>query len=170
MMSIQVTDLCFDEFMTEPSESSYPGSHSTPDALIRLADEFRDAAKVIEKLGRPGDPVSRAPFRLNAIHAIELYLNALLLHAGHESGLVRGLQHDLAIRADLASQVGLLLRQRTLAHLHTLASTREYLLSRYAPEAHRTLSQLNRLSATLDEVATKVTAIVREDCPKRVSA
>jgi len=152
--------------MTGPAAEPYPGNHATPGALIRLANEFRDTAKAIEKLGRPGDPVSRAPFRFNAIHAIELYLNALLLHAGHESSRVRGLHHDLAARADLASKAGLPLRQRTLVHLRTLASTREYLISRYAPDSIGTLSQLNRLSATLDEVAAKVTAMAGEGLPK----
>lgn len=156
--------------MPGPPDASYPGHHATPGEIIRLADEFRETAKVIEKLGRPGDPVSRAPFRFNAIHAIELYLNALLLHAGYDRGRIRGLQHDLAARADLASKAGLLLRQRTQAHLLTLASTREYLVSRYAPDAAGTLSQLNRLTATLDEVAAKVAAIAGKGAQKQTSA
>lgn len=36
------------------------------------------------------------------------------------------------------------------------ASSREYLITRYGPELASTLSQINRLSATLEEVATKV--------------
>ena len=38
----------------------------------------------------------------------------------------------------------------------TIASTREYLVTRYGPELTSTLAQLNRLAATLDEVAVKV--------------
>ena len=37
-----------------------------------------------------------------------------------------------------------------------IASTREYLVTRYGPELTSTLAQLNRLAATLDEVASKV--------------
>jgi HEPN domain-containing protein len=141
--------------------AQYPGETTTSTELLQLADEYRVAAQALEKLGRAGVPFSRSPYRLNAIHAIELYLNALLLHAGHDGGWIRGLSHDLAARAELAVQYGLTLRRRTQAHLQTLADTREYLVSRYAPERSAGLSQLNRLSATLDEIAVKVGAIVR---------
>ena len=36
-----------------------------------------------------------------------------------------------------------------------IASTREYLVTRHGPELTPTLAQLNRLAATLDEIATK---------------
>jgi hypothetical protein len=39
---------------------------------------------------------------------------------------------------------------------------REYLVSRYGPEDFATLSEINRLVATLDEVASKVAEVV---CP-----
>lgn len=134
----------------------YPGELATPADLLRLADEYRQAAIVVAGLGRKGEPLSRAPFRLTAIHAFELYLSALLLHAGHEPGHIRGLQHDLAARAELSMQLGLRLRKRTADHLRTMSGAREYLVSRYGPELSASLSQVNRLSATLDEVATKV--------------
>lgn len=153
--------------MQAASAASYPGDQATPRELLRLANVFRDTAKAIEKLGRAGDPVTRAPFRFNAIHAIELYLNALLLHAGHDGSRIRALKHDLAARAELASKAGLLLRQRTQAHLRSLVDTREYLVSRYAPDVTDSLSQLNRLSATLDEVAAKVAALASQDTPRR---
>ena len=37
-----------------------------------------------------------------------------------------------------------------------IATTREYLVTRYGPELTSSLAQLTRLAATLDEVATKV--------------
>lgn len=114
-------------------------------------------------LGRKGDALSRAPFRLAAIHAVELYLSALLLHAGHEPGRVRALQHDLAARADLSIKLGLKLRKRTANHLKTMATAREYLVTRYGPELSGSLSQVNRLSATLEEVATKVHGAIQPD-------
>ena len=138
------------------ARSSYPCELATPEDLLRLADSYRQAALALAALGSRGDPVSHAPYRNAAIHAIELYLNALLLRAGHAPSLVRGLQHDFSARADLAIKCGLLLRRRTAEHLRMIASTREYLVARYGPELTSTLAQLNRLAATLDEVATKV--------------
>jgi hypothetical protein len=129
---------------------------ATPEDVLRLADSYRHAALALAGLGTRGDPVSRAPYRNAAIHAIELYLNALLLRAGRAPSLIRGLQHDFSARADLAITCGLLLRRRTAEHLRMIASTREYLVTRYGPELTSTLAQLNRLAATLDEVATKV--------------
>lgn len=134
----------------------YPGDLATPEEVLRLADAYRQAAMTLAGLGRRGDPVSRAPYRQAAIHAIELYLNALLLRAGHAPGLIRGLQHDFVARSALATACGLILRKRTAEHLTTIASTREHLVTRYGPELTSTLAQLNRLAATLDEIATKV--------------
>ena len=45
-------------------------------------------------------------------------------------------------------------------HLHAMTGNREYLVTRYGPEMTATVSQVNRLTATLDEVAKKVTAAV----------
>lgn len=155
--------------MPEPPTAQYPGGQANAAELLKLADQYRAASQTIQKLGRSGDAVSYAPYRLNAIHATELYLNALLRHSGIEPAQIRGLQHNLAARAELAAQLGLKLRLRTEAHLRTLADTREYLISRYAPEAATTLSQVNRLAATLEEVASKVSAIVgRPKNAKRV--
>jgi hypothetical protein len=140
--------------------SPYPGELATPAEIRCLADEYRKAAQLLLQLGRSGRPLSRAPFRLSAIHAIELYLNALLLHSGLEPNQIRGLQHDLAKRASFAAEAGLKLRSRTAAHLTTLARSREYLVTRYGPELTGTVSQINRLQATLEEVAKKVTQLL----------
>lgn len=146
--------------MTE-ARARYPGELAAPLDLVRLADEYRQAAVVIARLGRRGEPVSRAPYRLAAIHAVELYLNAHLLHVGHEPGDIRGLQHDLAARTALSISGGLALRKRTAAHLKAMTGSREYLVARYSPELTSTLSQLNRLAATLEEVADKVSSAVK---------
>jgi hypothetical protein len=71
------------------------------------------------------------------------------------------MQHDLAQRAEWARLCGLQLRKRTAAHLSAMMGNREYLVTRYGPEMTSTASQINRLTATLEEVANKVTAIVR---------
>lgn len=106
-------------------------------------------------LGRRSEPLSFAPFRLTAIHAAELYLSALLVHGGRSVADVRALGHDVAARANLASELGLKLRKRTLQHLGALRESREYLVSRYGVET-RSLSQVNRLIATLEELSEKV--------------
>ncbi len=146
--------------MSLEGQNFYPGEAATPVQIVLLADEYRSAAEALRPLGRRGVPLSRSPFRLVAIHAIELYLNAALLHAGHSPSRVRGLQHDLAERTQLVSETGIILRKSTVTHLESLSSTREYLVSRYDPDL-AAASQLNRLSATLDEVATKVNRRVR---------
>ena len=94
-----------------------------------------------------------------AIHAIELYLNALLLAAGQPASKVRGLHHDLRIRTAMALKEGLQLRKRTVLHLEALSETREYLLVRYDPEASAA-SQVNRLMATLTEVSEKAQLLI----------
>jgi hypothetical protein len=121
-----------------------------------LAEVYHDAAIAVAGLGRKGDPISRAPYRMVAIHAVELYLNALLLHAGYEPSRIRALHHDMAARTDLSVKCGLLLRRKTEAHLRAIAESREYLVTRYGPERITLLSEINRLAATLEEVAAKV--------------
>jgi hypothetical protein len=137
----------------------YPGETATPRQIVDLADEYRLAADALLQTGRRGEPLSRAPYRLVAIHAVELYLNASLLAAGHASATPRKLHHDLAARAELALGAKLALRKRTVAHLRRLSETREYLCSRYDP-AVSAASELNRLAATLAEVAQKVRAYI----------
>jgi len=134
----------------------YPGELAAPADVLALAGAYREAAIAIEGHGRKGDPISRAPYRLLAIHAIELYLNAHLLHSGREPSYVRGLQHDMAARGDQCVAGDLALRKRTARHLRTIAANREYLVTRYGPEFTRALPPISRLAATLEEVATKV--------------
>jgi hypothetical protein len=132
---------------------SYPGEGARAPQVLALADAYRRAAL---SLDAKGSVYGRAPRHLAAIHAIELYLNALLLHDGMAAGCVRGLQHDLASRTRLAMEKGLSLRRRTAEHLASMTGNREYLVARYAPEMQVALSRDSRLMATLDEVARKV--------------
>lgn len=145
----------------EAEGAKYPGELASPQQVRELANEYRGAADHLLTLRRKGKPLSMAPFRFTAIHAIELYLNAFLLHAGHSPAEVRGLRHDLAKRTGLAEQNRLRLRQRTVTHLNAVAESREYIAMRYAPEM-MAVSQINRLSASLTEVATKVTAALEQ--------
>ncbi len=88
------------------------GELAEPKDIRRLADEYRKAADLLLPLARRGEAMSRAPYRLSAIQAIELYLSALLLH-------------DPAARAELAIAGGLQLRKRTTAHLSAMTGNRE---------------------------------------------
>ncbi len=146
--------------MQDSGGPTYPGDTADAVQFLKLATEFRMAAKSLEQLGRPGQPMSRAPYRFAAIHAIELYLNALLRHAGLSVSQIRNMHHNLEARTTLAEDCGLRLRKRTLKHLSTITDSREYLVSRYDPEMIGTVSELNRLNASLDEVAQKVTDLV----------
>ena len=89
-----------------------------------------------------------------------MYLSAFLLHQGWSPPAVRGLQHDFAARVDHALRAGLKLRERTVAHLRTLAASREYLTLRYGPELIDPSSHTNRLAATLEELANKLTELM----------
>lgn len=140
------------------SEDSYPGSATSIGQLLDLAQEYHAAHYQLSISPNSGLPHASAPTRLLAIHAIELYLNAFLLHNGVSPQSLRGLQHDLAKRTALAIEHGLTLRKRTADHLSNMHAAREYLSARYGPDLANTWSELNRLTATLQEVFKKVNA------------
>jgi hypothetical protein len=146
--------------MSAEGQKFYPGEEATPKQLLRLAAEYRQAAEALLPVGRRKAPLSRWPYRLVAIHSVELFLNAYLLANGISPETVRGLQHNLAERTKLAVKAGLKLKRRTAEHLQALTTTREYLVARYVPVKQRTVSQVNRLQATLKEIAEKVEAVV----------
>ncbi|MEO6299290.1 MAG: hypothetical protein ABIV25_08790 [Paracoccaceae bacterium] len=101
-------------------------------------------------------PLSRAPARLCAIHAIELHLSAFLRQEGVSPIEIRRTHHSLAKMSEY-SAIGLLkLQTKTSAYLVSMTGNREYLISRYGPELVATHSELNRLTMTLVEVMTKV--------------
>ncbi|TPJ34264.1 hypothetical protein [Mesorhizobium sp. B2-6-5] len=135
----------------------YSGEGVAPADVMRLAAEYHEAAELLHKQRRKGEPISLAPCRFVALHAIELYLNAFLLMKGVDHKALRALQHNLADRAQRAQETSLVLRQGTLSHLMD-RSSREYLITRYSPELPATLPQLTRLMATLKDLATKVSA------------
>ncbi|TPI53314.1 hypothetical protein FJ420_31905 [Mesorhizobium sp. B3-1-3] len=150
-------------------ERRYPGELASPQQIHELADGYHKAATMLLQLGRPRKPLTRAPFRLSAIHAIELYLTALLLHCGQNPNRIRKLQHDLSARTELALEAGLCLRTKTASHLRSLSQNREYLVTRYGPELAATVSQINRLTATLEEVAAKVTILIAKSPRQQVN-
>ena len=151
--------------MSEEGQKFYPGETATPQQLVALASEYRRAAGTLLPNGRRGQPLSWAPYRLAAIHAVELYLNAYLLATGHAPSSVRGEHHNFASLAGRAIEAGLCLRKRTVRHLQELASSREYLASRYDPTP-RCVLHINGFDATLKEVGDKVTRFVAQQTPE----
>jgi len=141
-------------------KTAYPGSSASAEEIVYLATEYHQAALTLLQNARKGKPLSRAPSRLCAIHAIELYLNAFLLCLGDTPGQIRSRQHNLAERTTLAVDRGLRLRKKTAGHLVKMSEDREYLVSRYGPEMASPLSEINRLIATLEEVGKKVRSVV----------
>lgn len=134
----------------------YPGARASPYDLNLLADFYRDSAFRVAELVRPGQALSAAPLRLLAIQSIELNLSAYLLLNGVSAIEVRRMGHDLACRVKMASELGLVLRQRTADHIAAVVRDREYLIARYGPDCLSNVSELNRMLATVQEVATKV--------------
>ena len=155
--------------MSAEAQKFYPGETATANDVLSLAEEYRRAAEALLPTGRKRSPLSRAPYRLVAIHAIELYLNAYLLAAGNSPVEVRRLQHDFGSRAQHAAIARLALRKRTLAHLVRLSDQREYLVTRYHCDPAE-ISELTRLAASLNEVAEKVSAIVRRTATQGLAA
>ena len=142
--------------MSIEGQEIYPGEEATPRQLVQLAAEWQRAAGLLWDARRRRAPLSLAPYRFVAIHAVELYLNAFLQAKGHAPKVVRGMQHNLAARTALAAEAGLKLRPKTRAHLKTMTGSREHLIARYGPEQIATASQLNRVGATLNEIAREV--------------
>lgn len=138
-----------------------PGKTSEARQILALADAYANAAEQL--LSHKGKMLSKAPFRLAAIHAIELYLNAVLLAHGVAPKQVRGLQHDLSRRLAGAKDAGLKLDTRTANHIGKLSEAQEYLKARYAPDQIADLSPLNRLQRTLEVVRSQAPTLVNSD-------
>lgn len=142
--------------MNDMQIDPYPGSRASVPEIIALAEQYSLAATILFARSDSKIELSRAPARLCAIHAIELYLNAFLMHEGATPKQIRSYVHNFAKLAKHESVVSLKLRKRTADHLVMLAERREYLISRYGPELMSKQTELNRLTATLVEVASKV--------------
>jgi hypothetical protein len=143
---------------TSCNEPAYLSKAAGVRGILNLATQYQDAAG---KLGEDSSKPNHLPRRLLALHAMELYLNAFLLAKGIDRGTIRGFRHDLGERTRIASEAGLVLRKRTVAHLATLSASNEDHVIRYAPELASTLSQVNRVVATVNELSRKVRKALR---------
>lgn len=139
--------------MHDQNQNAYPGSKASIGQMLDLANAYYDAATTLFKKAQKKEPLSYAPARLCCIHAIELYLNVFLRHEGVLPEQIRARMHNLA---DPAFVARLKLKNKTARHLESMTEKREYLISRYGPEQIAEHSQLNRLLATLVEIATKI--------------
>ncbi|MDR6790226.1 hypothetical protein J2Y58_003606 [Sphingomonas sp. BE138] len=155
---------------SDASLAGYPGSAASAWQILSLAHDYHNSCTHLMMRFEGEEPQTLAPARLLAIHAIELYLNALMLDAGDTPQMVRGLQHDLAGRAKRAIECGLALRPKTAGHLARLTSGKEYVAARYGPELVGSQSELNRLTATLKEVSERVSAIVAANTEARFAS
>lgn len=143
----------------------YPGSDTDPADLLVLADQYGFAFRKLQETKMPEGKLVGAPARLLGVHAIELYLNVCLRLDKLRPEEVRRFGHNLAAKADHPSVQSLALRQKTRLHLARLTDTREYLLVRYAPDRKKEFSEMTRLTATLADLAKKVS--VRLDAVRR---
>ncbi|MBK8771893.1 MAG: hypothetical protein IPM06_15865 [Rhizobiales bacterium] len=126
---------------------------------LELARQYRTAAFALAGAAAVG-VLPLPPFRLLSIHAVELAMNAVLLHGGNGPAAVRGLQHNLAARLEPCRALGLVLKKRTEDHIRDLSENRDYLIARYAPhEAMGNLS-VNRMTATVVEVCSKAEKLI----------
>ena len=146
------------------SPDCYPGADARADEVIRLANHYRGAANDLLRLVEEKGARRIAPCRLCAVHAIELYLNAFLLKLGIPQADPR--QRPRPRRARGAGQ-----RRRSRAPAadgdppgDDDASPRASVL-RYDPGMAE-VAPLNRLWATLDEIARKVTSAVGGSSPR----
>ncbi|WP_202391301.1 hypothetical protein [Allopontixanthobacter sediminis] len=76
--------------MTVEGQKFYPGHDASAEQIAELADEYRQAAANLAQTGRLGARLSLAPCRLVSLHAIELYLNAILIAAGRPADQTEG--------------------------------------------------------------------------------
>lgn len=144
------------EVATFPTETTASPGEDARQSLA-LAGEYHAAAKALRAHVRRGEPLSGAPFRFACLHAIELYLGAFLRLHGLCDGDLRKTGHQFCAKAALAVGHGLVLRAGTLGHLVEMTGRGEYRHMRYDPLAlAQQVSPVNRLEATLDEVAAKV--------------
>lgn len=144
----------------------YPGDEATVDEILDYAEAYFAASRTLFERARNGKPQVRAPARLCAIHATELYLNAFLRARGESSKNIRARMHNLADEHFISE---LRLRRKTGLHLQELSHRREYLIARYAPDHARQHTPINRLTSTLEEVRAKLSKHLGRDLPEDTS-
>ncbi len=136
---------------------AYPGSEMSGGQMLALAHEYRRIAVSLDKLQLRNRPITVAPYRFAAIHSIELYLNSFLLFKGIEARAVRELNHDLVRRRELAHDLGLVLRKKTIERIDQIFLNREYLAARYSIAHMKRGLEFAQVEVVMQEIAGKVT-------------
>lgn len=144
--------------MTVKIPSHCPGARAEPFEILALAAVYRAAATQLLE-ATPSTTIDFAPARLCALQAMELYLCAFLRSKGTTPTEIRSWMHDIAHHSESARRLGLNLRVRTVRHIHRIAQGREYVAVRYDPSMPL-IAPTNRLQATLDELAVKVSRLM----------
>ncbi|EFL88403.1 hypothetical protein [Ahrensia sp. R2A130] len=142
--------------MMEPCNDPYPGDHETAQSLFALAQHYDAAALLVLPMRKKKNAASWAPFRFLSLHAVELYLNAALLHRGQTVADIRGLKHDLIARTDFAESKGLNLEASTVKHLQQTNAKRAYVASRYEAKPRFAPACPAHFEEALKDVAAKV--------------
>lgn len=130
----------------------YPGSDATALEMLDLAPACRAAARALfARTGR--DPLAAMPATLRAPHGIELAINGWHRHGGPTPEAIRKRRHDLSC-PHVAAGPGL--RRKTARHMSNATAGRAYLSARHAPGSSREGAPRTRMTATLDEILSKV--------------
>lgn len=139
---------------TRPQNPETNKAPPTPQDMLQLADAYAAAAVKLDEL-RPkgkGNVLGQAPFRFAAMHAIELYLTAVLLAQGNDAKQLTKLRHDLRARLEKAD---VRLRDKTVKHLNALTDHKEYRATRYQPQDLPNLTPLTAVTGALQDVRKK---------------
>lgn len=147
----------------------YPGSTATAREVLDLAKVYQATALTLFDASTGRGMEAARPAHLCALQAIELALNAWRRHMGEPFGAIRSRGHDLSCPIPAAA---LGLRHATTAHLVALTGRREYLRVRYDPTLSEGWSHRTRITATMNEVVSKVSLRFNPTCvaPARTAA
>jgi HEPN domain-containing protein len=131
----------------------YPGDHIDGVALLGMAKSYHEAADRLRAALTPCKNGDYAPWRLLALHAIELYLSAAMLRHDHDMAVVRSSSHDLEKKLNLLLKDGMRFSEKTCHVLRLVSQDRHYVRARYAPDMVKEMMPITRLNAALSDVA-----------------
>jgi len=151
----ELFELCFMNQMAPVA--AYPGDQANVDEVLALADQYARCARHLYNGLNAAKPLQVAPARFCAMHALELYRNALARSLGERNADVRSRVHNLYDPVHVAV---LRLRKATAKHLYDLSERREYLIARYGPECTDQHLPMDTLLSTLNEVSEKVSKFI----------
>lgn len=153
------------------------GSGVTAYGALAIAEEYKRAA---ELLGADAMQSGRMPHRLLALHALERFLRAHLLHTGQTPEAIRDFRHDIEkMRVDCEAH-GLRISKQSRHFITAVAAEGDYVRVRYDtgvdyrggdwPPLPRPNASMKLLIEVLDDVSTAVKTIVtaQTDAPATV--